>query len=135
METKTFYSPAAGLTISPPGMKGKFMNIDGEQKRAGETIIQFVPMGGHRINGVKGGKEYGYYTTADPAEIAYLERRALELGDVFGPEEYNKQTTPPQIRAEQASRVIEDQNRLIADLQAQLHSHGTADKPVQAPTK
>lgn len=136
---RTFYSRSSGLTISPPGLKGEFKEIDGETKRVGETIIQFIPIGNSRL---AGGKDFGYFVTEDEREIAYLEKRAVEAGDVFDEKEFNRQVTPPEIRAENASRLVEDQNRLIADLeaqkkslQAQLSSHGTQNKPVQAPTK
>jgi hypothetical protein len=132
MAKRTFYSNSSGLTISPPGMKGEFKEIDGETKRVGETIIQFVPMGNHRL---AGGKEFGYFVTENEREIAYLEKRAAEVGDVFDEKEYNRVSTPPEIRAEQATRKLEDQNRLIEQLQAQIASRGQVDKPVHAPTK
>lgn len=112
-QKQTFYSTASGLTICPPTLKGTFMQIDGEAKRVGEHIIQFVPMGRDK---------FGYYTTEDPDEIAYLNKRVTETGDIFGPEEYLKRSTPPEIRAEMLTRKVEDQNRLIAELQAQQSS-------------
>lgn len=111
MESRTFYSQSAGLAISPPGMKGKIMEVDGASTRVGEKIIQFSAMGQTK---------FGSYETADEQIIQYLEKRAAEVGDVFGPERFNELTIPADIRIADLQRTIQSQNALLKDQEAKI---------------
>lgn len=99
------------------------MLADGSKIKTGEKIIQFSPRmtgpglsraGGVRYDG------FGTYVTSDPELIAYLSKREVEVGDVFGPERYRELVTPVEQKMADKDRTIEDQNRLIADLKAKL---------------
>jgi len=112
---RTFYSASGNLLIHMD--PGKIVMQEGQVSRIGERFIQFRTFGAD---------PHGQYTTSDPGEIDFLERRMLEQGDVFGPEEYARRTIPAEVRAtqarqqlEEANREIGNLNRLLADLQAQ----------------
>ena len=103
--------------------------VDGMLRKHGEKLIEFSP----RING--GGThtdKWGQFTTSDPVLIAFLDKRVEEVGDVFTVEQYREMSTPAEAKISQRERTIEEQNRLIADLKAQVASQ---NKPVQPPTK
>jgi hypothetical protein len=102
---RTFYSEARGLiaTIETP----KRVIEDGMSKVLGGRTVQFTPMGRDR---------FGMLTTSDPEVIAALEK----MPDVFDEQEFNRRSVPAEKRAEFAERKIEQQNRLIADLQAKV---------------
>lgn len=112
---RTFYSTAGALTIHMSA--GKQVMHEGQLQRMGERIIEFHS---------SGAETYGRFVTSDPDEIAFLDRRMLEVGDVFGPEEYGRRTIPAEVRASAAEQLVETQqreignlNRILADLQAQ----------------
>lgn len=107
MEKKVFFSSCASLIVSVT--KGNMQRgAEGEFRRVNEKLVQFQDNG-------DGG--YGRYMTDDKDEIAYLEKRAAEVGDVFGHEEFTKRTTPPEIRLKQMERELEESNKIIADMQ------------------
>ena len=104
-ERRVFYSRNAGLCIS--ANKGKKVMIDGELKRDGEKMIEFIPQPDN----------FGQFVTEDPELIEFLDRRAATVGDVILPEKYGELTTPLEIRNKELkdanARVIEDNNRLL----------------------
>ncbi|HXI85279.1 MAG TPA: hypothetical protein VNL17_14455 [Verrucomicrobiae bacterium] len=108
-ERRVFYSRNAGLCIS--ANKGRKVMIDGELKRDGEKMIEFIPQP----------DDYGQFVTEDPELIEFLERRVATVGDVMLPEKYNELTTPLEMRVKELkdenARVIEDRNRLIKMLE------------------
>lgn len=106
MESRTFYSKSRGLLICAD--PGKMIQMDGETKRVGEKRIEFRPVG-----------DFGIFQTTDPELIAYLDKRIVDVGDVFGPAEYQKRIVPPEMRADALERELQDANRLIAQLKAQ----------------
>ena len=112
-ETKTFYSRSAGLTLHPN--RGKQVLLEGGRTmRVDEKIVEFAQLG-----------DYGRFETDDPEIIAYLEKRASTPGaDVMSAEAYNNAIIPDAMKVdalrdtnEQQSRMIEEQNRIIAELQ------------------
>lgn len=116
-EERTWYCKQAGLCIA--AIHGTTeITAEGKRIRNGEKHIHFSPVfgggKGHMTNG------WGTFSTKDPALIAFLEKREAEVGDVVGPEKYKEAMTPAEVREANAKRQIEDQNRLIADLQRQL---------------
>lgn len=103
MESKTYYSKSKGLFIC--ASHGEMKDVGGESKRVGEKHIQFREIG-----------DFGMFTTSDPELIAYLDKRAEEVQDVFGPEMYQKLIVPPEMRADALERQLQDANRLIEEL-------------------
>ncbi len=111
VEPKTFYSRSKGLALH--ANKGRRVLVDGQLERVGEIIVEFTECD----------PQFGSYTTDDPEVIAFLEARRLKHGDVMTVTEYNDAILPDDkkidgLRNENAhqSRVIEEQNRLIAQL-------------------
>ena len=104
-EKRVFYSRSGHLSIQVN--PGQHMVQGGQlsTERVGQKIVAFGPMG----------DGFGQYVTNDPEVIAYLEGHP----DVFGPAEYTRQTTPPNIQIEQLRRELEQRNRLIEKLQAE----------------
>lgn len=119
---KTYYSECAGLTISPPSLKGEFREINGETRRIGEVLIEFSPFPYHIVSQPDGKGHYmksvnfGSYSTDDPRIIAYLDERIVRSGDVFDADEFKRRITPPEIQTQQLERDLEESNRLIAKL-------------------
>ena len=104
---RTFYSRSAHLTFYAG--RPKRIESDGQKLVEDGPLIQFHPLG----------DGWGIFTTDDPEMIAACERR----GDVVTPDVYNRESTPPEIRAEQAEtaneklrRELEEKNRLIEKL-------------------
>jgi len=106
--TKNFFSKSAGLTLWPT--KSKRVIIDGMSQTVDGSPIEFQNMG----NG------WGKYSTDDPEQIEFLERRMIVAKDVFDQETYIDKTTPPEAKLADAKRQITTQNKLIADYQRQL---------------
>lgn len=115
-QTKTYYSRIKGLVFySGPSTRliqnGMAVTIDSPE-------IAFSPMGS---SDYKDG--WGQFTTDDPALIAACEKRRVEQGDIFGPEEFNKKMKPVAEQLEDSEvkmkRLIEDNNRLTALLERQ----------------
>lgn len=108
-----FYSKIPNFTIS--FKKGELANVEGVMKRVGEKIIHFSgPLGGH-----------GFYATDDPEEIEFLSNRPGILSN----EEYAEQCIPAEQKIGTLKRDLEEQNRLIADLQRQLDEKAAASAP------
>ena len=61
----------------------------------------------------------GEFATSDPETIRLLDERIERIGDVFGPEEYQKRLIPPDQRADQLERQLKIANQLIEQLQKQ----------------
>lgn len=106
--SRTFYSKSGSLTF----WAGKPTRIfeEGVSKVLDPPQIQFSRLA----------DGFGVFTTDDPVLIEALEKRAREAGDVFDGGEYQKRTTPADVRIEQQEREIEEQNRLITSLRAQV---------------
>lgn len=107
MEQQTFYSPRRGLIIT---MSTGEMAIgeDGKARRYGERHIQF------RSNG----DQFGAYSTSKEDEIEFLKDRAKNIRpkDVYTLAEYRDSLISAEQKADNASRVLEEQNKLLADL-------------------
>jgi hypothetical protein len=61
------------------------------------------------------------FCTDDPEIIAKLDKRMVEVGDVYGPEEYNRRVMSHEQREnayQQEIRQLREQNRLLSDLSA-----------------
>lgn len=63
---------------------------------------------------------YGRFVTSDSLNIAFLEKRARETGDIFDGATYDRLTTPPEVRNAQLERQITANNSLIEQLKSQL---------------
>lgn len=108
--TKRFYSECAGLTIARE--HGEYKMVGGQNVRVGEKFSVFSPMG----KSVKVGdkvKSFGQLVTSDPEEIEYLERRAVEMGDIMTAEQFSAAITSPQ-------QSLDEKDRTIQQLQSQL---------------
>lgn len=110
-EPKTYYSRSKGLALHPA--IGDRVIVQGEVKRIGEKIIEFQECD----------PEFGCFTTDDPQVIEFLEKRILKEGDVMSVEAYNNAILPDAQKIEtlrnqntEQSRLIEEQNRIIAEL-------------------
>jgi hypothetical protein len=115
-EKKFFYSYAPGLVISAD--KGKEQRMEGGNfKRVGEKIIQFQDNGEGYQDREGRHVPLGRYVTEDPAEIAFLTARMQNEKDVIDQKEYNRLVIPPEQREQQLQRTIDEQNKLIGDLQ------------------
>lgn len=106
---RTFYSRSAHLMFYAG--RPKRIESDGQKLVDDGPVIQFNPLG----------DGWGIFTTDDPELIAACERR----GDVVTPDVYNRESTPPEVRAEQAEtalqkvqRELEEKNRLIEKLRS-----------------
>lgn len=118
-ETQTqreFYSNSAHYSIRYT--LGKPVIENGiRMGREGEEFIEFHPFGKH-----------GRYVTSDPGKIAFLEKQ----GDIFGPEEFDRQITPKDQLLARAERKIEQQNRLIEQMKLnQQLTKGVAPSPTK----
>lgn len=120
-QIKKYYSEISALIISPPDLKGRLVQIGDEHRRVDEVIIEFGPMGNSR---------FGEYETSDQRVIDFLDARIAKVGDVFGEAALKEKLTPMSVKLEDKDRVIEDQNRLIRDLQDQVASQVTGAKTV-----
>lgn len=120
MEEVTFYSRSCNLCIS--ANKGRVLMQEGQAVRVDEKIIQFWDQG----------DGFGRFATDDPELIGFLNRRIEETGDVMTAMEYNRTSTPVEIRLAAKDRELEEANRLIRDLNARLAEKGQQDDP---PTK
>jgi len=102
---RTFYSKSAAFVCwatSPTRVfddTGMSKVLDGKQ-------INFTP----QADG------FGRFVTDDPEMIAYLDQRTKEIGDVFDGGEYQRRTTPPDVRIAQQERELTESNRLIDEL-------------------
>jgi hypothetical protein len=112
MANKTYYSESAGLNV-PVGKLRRIMQ-DGQATLIEPQRIQFARIGADK---------FGSFTTDDPEIIAALDERAERVGDIFGPEEYQKRIVPAEMRAERLAeenqRLVEERNRLLAMLKQQ----------------
>ena len=128
---RVFFSRSSNLMISPPGMKGVLTDMgDGRKRMVGGVLIEFSPAIAAGAGTATGGSSYGTYRTSDPKVIAYMEERERALGDVFGAEKFRELMMAPHELNQEKNRVIEDQNRLIADLKKQILTQA-----IQAPPR
>ena len=103
-EKRTFYSRHAhfGLTIS----NEKTAMENGNVVRVGGRQVEFKALG----------DGFSWHVTDDPEEIAVLERNPM----VMTPEMYSDMTTPDSVKVqlvnEEKNRLIQDNNRLQAEL-------------------
>jgi len=115
MANKTYYSESAGLNV-PVGKLRRIMQ-DGQATLIEPQRIQFSRIGADH---------FGSFVTDDPEIIAALDERVAKIGDIFGPEEYQKRTTDPKMRADlleaENHRLLAEHNRLLAMLQKQQQS-------------
>jgi hypothetical protein len=108
VKTEIFYSKSPGLVIWPE--QSKRVIEDGQSKVIDGSPIRFTAIG----------DGFGYYDAKTPAEIAYLSDRAKRVGDIFDGAKFAELSTPDTVKLQQATRTIEDNNRLIADLQREI---------------
>lgn len=115
-ERKTFYSRSAGLTISI-NPQGSTFDKEGKLIKYNGKLVSFSPAG----------SKYGVLTTNDPDAIEYIERQLAEGNpDYLTPEDFVRESTPADVRANQmetelskAHRIIEEQNALLTKLREQ----------------
>jgi hypothetical protein len=103
---KFYYSAAQHLCLSLRHDHREL--IGGEVVMTGGKIAQFTPSGAG----------FGSFFTADPEMIRLLDERVEKVGDVFGPDEYQRRIIPAERRAEMLERDLVQANALIAKLQA-----------------
>lgn len=117
MPTKSYYSKHG---LSMPVTKLQYLTVDGQTTKIEPRYIEFARIGQDK---------FFMFTTNEPEVQAVLDKRIVEVGDIFGPEEYNRQAVPAEMRAKQAteenSRLIAENNRLMAMLNAK--------QPTEAP--
>lgn len=111
MENKTYYTENAGLTCPVKAAR---------RDPVTEKWIEAQYVTFRRI----GQDAFGSYSTSDPVEIEALDKRMVEVGDIFGPEEFNRRSVPADKRAGMLERELEKSNRLIAKLTADLEAKG-----------
>lgn len=122
---RTFYTPQRELYIA--WNTGKIvMGENGQATRVGERAIQFR-------NPAK--SKFGSFTTSDADEIAYLENRSKTVGDVLDEEQYIKAATPVEQRADEATRKLEENNKLLADLRAREQEYLAQIEDLKAGSK
>lgn len=119
MAAKTYYSENAGLMcpVKP------FRCDPVTDKPVEPQFVHFTRMGQDR---------FGSLTTSDPEIQAALDKRIVEVGDIFGPDEFARRSIPAEKRVEMMARELEQTNRLLADLQAKQAPQG--QKPEQQAT-
>lgn len=108
--TKRYYSRNAGLTIHFKA--GEYSQIGKTTMRVGEKHLAFTPFG----KGVPIGKEvvfFGQFSSSDLEEIAYMEKRCADIGDVITEYDFNRLLVPPEDQ-------IKAQEREIARLKSKL---------------
>lgn len=103
-EGKHYFSRAQGLFLSL--RVGKKELVDGEVRETGARYAQFSPIG----------DGFGRFFTSDPETIELMDERVAEVGDVFGPDEYQKRSIPAEKRNELLERELVQKNELIAKL-------------------
>lgn len=111
IEPRTYYSRSQGLVLHPS--KGERVMVDGQLERINEVVVEFQQCD----------PEFGSYTTDDPKVIAFMEKRIETVKDVMNVEQYNDAILPDNFKIDMLrqentnqSRLIEEQNRLIAEL-------------------
>ncbi len=110
-EARIYYSRSSGGLQLHVNVGEQIMGPKGPMN-FGEKIASFHPLNPTEA----GGQPWGRLETADSEVIEYLEKRIVEVGDVMSATEFaSLQQTPAD-----KTRTIEDQNRLIADLQRKL---------------
>ena len=122
---KHYFSQAGGLTIN--FRPGHYDVVDGKKVFIGDRHIAFTPIGNVEA--------YGHYVTSDPEEIAFLESRIVNQGDVFDATEYNKRVIPPEVQLQDAQRVIDSQNKLLEQLKVQLAERERQEREAANPNK
>lgn len=110
-EFVTFYSKSPGLKCWAGDTELK--NIENTLRAWTPPCVTFTPLPG---------KPFGYYTTADPNVIEYLNERMKKNKDVISEEQFAREMIPAEERArvlEEQVRKLEEQNRLLAQVKAQ----------------
>ncbi|HUT24221.1 MAG TPA: hypothetical protein VM492_07775 [Sumerlaeia bacterium] len=102
---RTFYSKSAAFTCWATSPKRVFDD-------AGMSKV----LDGKQINFTPQADGFGRFVTDDPEMIAYLDQRMKEVGDIFDGAEYQRRTTPPDVRIAQQERELTENNRLIEQL-------------------
>jgi hypothetical protein len=102
---KHYFSKAQNLFLSL--RVGRKELIDGEIKRVDDKYAQFTPIG----------DGFGRFFTKDPETIELMDARIAEVGDIFGPDEYQKRSVPAEKRNEMLERELSQANELIKQLQ------------------
>ena len=110
-QTQSFYTEAPNLTIVCT--KPKRMIQDGMATVVPGDEIAFTQMGQEK---------FGVFHTNDPDRIAFLQKRMLEVGDVFDVAEYNRRSVPPDKRAKMAEEQVQSQTLEINRLRAMLEA-------------
>lgn len=88
---------------------GKKEIVDGEMRTGEGKYAQFSPIG----------DGFGRFATSDPEVIQLMDERIEQVGDVFGPEEYQKRSIPAEKRNEILERELKTANDLLAKLRAE----------------
>ena len=112
---RTFYSLCAGLICYAEPTRVVVEN--GQRTVIDPRPIRFTPLG----SGSPNGEKFGYYTTSNPIEIEFLEKRMKGAKDVISPEELNRRLRPAEDRAselEKTVRELQEKNRLLEELTA-----------------
>lgn len=118
MPAITFYSKMPGLKCWAG--KTKYESVDGTLRLMDPPLVQFTPIPS---------KNFGYFTTEDPAIIEYLENRMKTSRDVVSEEEFAKAVVPAEMQVktlEAKNRELEQENRLLKQMKEQEATQAAA---------
>lgn len=109
--TKIYYSSSAALVINI-SVGRRVIDAGGVSKIVDQKVAEFTPLG----------DGYGRLITDDPDVQKKLDALCLQPGSgVFDAAEYNRRTTPAEVRVKmlerENQRIIEEHNRLLAMLE------------------
>jgi hypothetical protein len=117
-EMEKFFHKCGGIVMYPKPVRR--LVADGVAITDDGPMIQFAPCGS---------RDAGMYVTKDPELIKYLRER----GDVMNEQEFLEWSRTPEQRLQQAEsqvemkdRTIQEQNKLIKDLEQRLNKSGKA---------
>lgn len=108
LEPRIYYTRSANLVLWP--QKPKRLVQDGQQ------IVE----SGNAIHFTATPENWGKFMTKDANEIAYLERRKIDPGDVFDADEFIKRTASLEDRLSRTERTLHVKNELIEKLERQI---------------
>lgn len=125
-QPRTFYCVTPGLVLYAGNTRTVIQ--DGHLTSIDPPCVRFTPLGSLSLNGQK----FGYFKTADPEIIAYLDERAAQNLDVITDEEFNRRVTPPDVVAKEAKAEADtlraENNRLLAMLEEMRKNKGSQQK-------
>lgn len=102
---KEYYSTRRALKIQVNSGKPTYDQGGAYVGRIGYKEAAFNPLG-----------DFGHLVTNDPEVQAYLDNQIANGNtEIFGPEEFNRRITPPEVRAQQAMDEVERLRKLLSE--------------------